>query len=73
MRRSQWSASCVMVCIGCGSVRESLLSKGTMEQTISPRSLVRAREKTVQSKLESKERQRLSLVSHRRGFHLRKR
>ncbi|KAK5843419.1 hypothetical protein PVK06_005876 [Gossypium arboreum] len=44
-RRSQWSASCVMVCIGCGSVRGSLSSKGTMEQTRSPRSLVRAREK----------------------------
>ncbi|MFQ6658382.1 hypothetical protein Gotur_027671 [Gossypium turneri] len=45
-RRSQWSASCVMVCIGCGSVRRSLSSMGTMEQTMSPRSLVRAREKS---------------------------
>ncbi|MBA0844603.1 hypothetical protein Goarm_022873 [Gossypium armourianum] len=34
-----------MVCIGCGSVPKSLLSRGTMKQTRSPRSLVRVREK----------------------------
>ncbi|MBA0634934.1 hypothetical protein Godav_028933, partial [Gossypium davidsonii] len=34
-----------MVCIGCESVQRSLSSKGTIEQTRSPRSLVRAREK----------------------------
>ncbi|MFQ6659739.1 hypothetical protein Gotur_028517 [Gossypium turneri] len=45
-RRSQWSASYVMVHIGCESVRRSLSSKGTMEQTRSSRSLVRAREKS---------------------------
>ncbi|MBA0670707.1 hypothetical protein Goklo_025175 [Gossypium klotzschianum] len=40
VRRSRWSASCVMVHISCRSVRGSLLSKGTMEQTRSLRSLV---------------------------------
>ncbi|MFQ6657022.1 hypothetical protein Gotur_026873 [Gossypium turneri] len=45
-RRSQWRASYVMVCIGCRSVRRSLSSKGTTEQTMRPRSLVRAREKS---------------------------
>ncbi|MBA0845595.1 hypothetical protein Goarm_023164 [Gossypium armourianum] len=35
-----------MVHIGCESVRRSLSSKGTMEQTRSSRSLVRAREKS---------------------------
>ncbi|MBA0670469.1 hypothetical protein Goklo_024952 [Gossypium klotzschianum] len=40
VRRSWWSASCVMVSIGCKSVRGSLSSKGTMEPTKSPRSLV---------------------------------
>ncbi|MFQ6647526.1 hypothetical protein Gotur_021796 [Gossypium turneri] len=62
-----------MVRIGCRSVRKSLSSRGMMEQTRSPRSLVRAKEKPVQNKPKSKERQRLSLVSHRRGFHPRKR
>ncbi|MBA0876219.1 hypothetical protein Goshw_020162 [Gossypium schwendimanii] len=40
-----------------------------------PKNLVQTREncETVQSKPESKERQRLSLVSHRRDFHPRKR
>ncbi|MBA0631761.1 hypothetical protein Godav_000604 [Gossypium davidsonii] len=44
-RISQWNASCAMVRIGCGSVRGSLSSKRTIEQTRSPRSLVRARKK----------------------------
>ncbi|MFQ6670793.1 hypothetical protein Gotur_035563 [Gossypium turneri] len=45
-KRSQWSTSCVMVCISCGSVRGSLSSRETIEQTRSPRCLVRAREKS---------------------------